>query len=298
VQLEILCGLFGNSRQAWYKKQKTIFRRAVEEQLIIDMVCDVRKEMPRIGGRKLAKILADNKMIIGRDALFNILARNGLLVRRRRNRIKTTQSYHWLRKYRNLIKGLKLTGPHQLWVSDITYIKTVEEVLYLFLITDAYSKKIIGYRLADTLEARHAIAALKMALKQKPKGIQYLIHHSDRGVQYCCNDYVKLLRKAEIQISMTEDGDPLDNPIAERVNGILKDEWLYEVDNLDSMTARSYIPQIINIYNNKRPHLSIDMLTPHKAHQMQGEIKRRWKNYPQKSNFPVPEKYASKKLLI
>ncbi|MDH3652255.1 MAG: IS3 family transposase [Saprospiraceae bacterium] len=298
MQLEILCGLFGNSRQAWYKKQKTIFRRAVEEQLIIDMVCDVRKEMPRIGGRKLAKILADNKMIIGRDALFNILARNGLLVRRRRNRIKTTQSYHWLRKYRNLIKGLKLTGPHQLWVSDITYIKTVEEVLYLFLITDAYSKKIIGYRLADTLEARHAIAALKMALKQKPKGIQYLIHHSDRGVQYCCNDYVKLLRKAEIQISMTEDGDPLDNPIAERVNGILKDEWLYEVDNLDSMTARSYIPQIINIYNNKRPHLSIDMLTPHKAHQMQGEIKRRWKNYPQKSNFPVPEKYASKKLLI
>ena len=297
MQLEILCGLFGNSRQAWYKKQKTIFRRAVEEQLIIDMVCDVRKEMPRIGGRKLAKILADNKMIIGRDALFNILARNGLLVRRRRNRIKTTQSYHWLRKYRNLIKGLKLTGPHQLWVSDITYIKTVEEVLYLFLITDAYSKKIIGYRLADTLEARHAIAALKMALKQKPKGIQYLIHHSDRGVQYCCNDYVKLLRKAEIQISMTEDGDPLDNPIAERVNGILKDEWLYEVDNLDSMTARSYIPQIINIYNNKRPHLSIDMLTPHKAHQMQGEIKRRWKNYPQKSNFPVPEKYASKKLL-
>jgi transposase InsO family protein len=288
--------LFGNSRQAWYKKQKTIFKRAVEEHLIIDMVCDIRKEMPRIGSRKLAKILTDNKMTIGRDALFDILGRNGLLVRRRRNRIKTTQSYHWLRKYRNLIKGVNPTGPNQLWVSDITYIKTTDEVLYLFLITDAYSKKIIGFCLADTLEATHAIQALKMALKQKPKGIQYLIHHSDRGVQYCCGDYVKLLIKEQIAISMTEDGDPLDNSIAERVNGILKDEWLYEVDDLDSKKAKSYIPQIINIYNDKRPHLSIDLLTPTQAHQMQGELKRLWKNYPKKNRFVADGKSGYEEL--
>ena len=260
------------------------------------MVCDIRKEMPRIGSRKLAKILTDNKMTIGRDALFDILGRNGLLVRRRRNRIKTTQSYHWLRKYRNLIKGVNPTGPNQLWVSDITYIKTIDEVLYLFLITDAYLKKIIGFCLADTLEATHAIQALKMALKQRPKGIQYLIHHSDRGVQYCCGDYVKLLINEKIAISMTEDGDPLDNSIAERVNGILKDEWLYEVDDLDSKTAKNYIPQIINIYNDRRPHLSIDLLTPTQAHQMQGELKRLWKNYPKKNRFVSDERSGYEEL--
>jgi transposase InsO family protein len=288
--------LFGNSRQAWYKKQKALYKRAVEEHVIIHMVCDIRKEMPRIGSRKLAKILGDHKMTIGRDALFDILGRNGLLVRRRRNRIKTTQSHHWLRKYRNLIKGVNPTAPNQLWVSDITYIKTTDKVLYLFLITDAYSKKIIGFCLADTLEASHGIEALKMAIKQKPKGIQFLIHHSDRGVQYCCNDYVKLLIKEKIEISMTEDGDPLDNSIAERVNGILKDEWLYEVEDLDSKTAKIYIPQIINIYNSKRPHLSIDMLTPNQAHEMQGRIKRRWKNYPQKNRFVADERYSSEEL--
>ena len=291
-----MCGLFGNSRQAWYKKQKTIFRRAVEEHLIIEMVRDIRKEMPRIGGRKLAKLLKNSKVKIGRDALFDILSRNGLLVRRRRNRIKTTQSSHWLRKHRNLIKGVALTNPNQLWVSDITYIKTVDEVLYLFLITDAYSKKIIGFCLADTLEASNAIQALKMALKQKPVGTGNLIHHSDRGVQYCCNDYVKLLEKAKAQISMTEDGDPLDNSIAERVNGILKDEWLYEIDHLDANTARTYIPQIVNIYNEKRPHLSIDLLTPNQAHEMQGELKRKWKNYSKKNRFATYDRHGSEQL--
>lgn len=290
MQIEVLCGLFGNSRQAWYKKQKAIYNSAVEEHLIVEMVCDIRREMPRIGGRKLVKMLTDKKLSIGRDALFDMLGRNGLLVRRRRNRIKTTQSYHWLRKYRNLIKAVKPNGPNQLWVSDITYIKTTDEILYLFLITDAYSKKIIGFCLAESLEAKHAITALQMALNQKPKAARNLIHHSDRGVQYCCGNYVKLLVKRQIAISMTEDGDPLDNAIAERVNGILKDEWLYEIDNLDAKKARSYIPEIINIYNSKRPHLSIDLLTPNQAHEMQGVIKRRWKNYPKKSNFSLIEK--------
>ncbi len=288
--------MFGNSRQALHKKQKSIYKRAVEEHVILDMVSDIRKDMPRIGSRKLAKMLTDNKISIGRDALFDILGRNGLLIRRRRNRIKTTQSHHWLRKYRNLTKGMKPIGPNQLWVSDITYIKTIDEVLYLFLITDAYSKKIVGFCLADTLEASNAVIALKMAFKQKPKGILNLIHHSDRGVQYCSKDYVKLLLKEKIQISMTEDGDPLDNSIAERVNGILKDEWIYNVDDLDAKKAKSYIPLIINIYNDKRPHLSIDMLTPNQAHQMQGNLTRRWKNYPQKNRFVSDERYVSEEL--
>lgn len=296
VSLGILCGLFGKTRQAWHKKQKTIYRSAAAEHIIVDMVCDIRCEMPRIGGRKLCKMLADNSIDIGRDALFDILRRNNLLVRRRRNRIRTTQSQHWLRKYRNLIKVLKVDSPNQLWVSDITYIKTIDEVLYLFLITDAYSKKIIGYCLADTLEAKNAMRALKMALKQKPATTENLIHHSDRGVQYCSQGYVKILKKAEIRISMTEDGDPLDNSIAERVNGILKDEWLYEMDELDATTAGSYIPQIINIYNNKRPHLSIDLLTPSEAHRMQGTLRKRWKNYPKKDKFVINSEDVIKEL--
>jgi putative transposase len=280
VNLEILCGLFGNSRQAWHKRQKSIYYSAIQEHLIVEMVRNNRKQMPRIGARKLHKLLTDNNLRVGRDALFEILRRNNLLVRRRRTRIKTTNSHHWFRKYSNLIKGLSLTAPHQLWVSDITYIKTTDGNLYLFLITDAYSKKIIGYCLSQNLKASNAVNALKLALRQLPKGIENLIHHSDRGIQYCCNDYVKSLKKRDIKISMTQNGDPLDNSIAERVNGILKDEWLYDIDDLDQKLAFECIPQIINIYNHKRPHLSIDLLTPDQAHQKTGKLKRRWKNYP------------------
>lgn len=281
--------MFGNSRQAWYKRQKAIYKQAVEEHIILEMVRDIRKDMPRLGGRKLVKKLQDDQVLIGRDALFDLLRREGLLVRRRRTKIKTTQSYHWFRKYRNLIKGMSLTSPNQLWVSDITYVKTVEGHLYLFLITDAYSKMIIGYCLADNLKAEHAIQALKMAMKSLDGRSIDLVHHSDRGVQYCCDDYVTLLNENGIRISMTENGDPLENAIAERVNGILKDEWLYEIDAIDMQTAKSYVPKIINIYNTKRPHLSIDMLTPAQAHQKQGKLERKWKNYYKKKKTDVLE---------
>lgn len=281
--------MFGNSRQAWYKRQKAIYKQAVEEHIILEMVRDIRKDMPRLGGRKLVKKLQDDQVLIGRDALFDLLRREGLLVRRRRTKIKTTQSYHWFRKYRNLIKGMSLTSPNQLWVSDITYVKTVEGHLYLFLITDAYSKMIIGYCLADNLKAEHAIRALKMAMKSLDGRSIDLVHHSDRGVQYCCDDYVTLLNENGIRISMTENGDPLENAIAERVNGILKDEWLYEIDAIDMQTAKSYVPKIINIYNTKRPHLSIDMLTPAQAHQKQGKLERKWKNYYKKKKTDVLE---------
>ncbi|MBK8555589.1 MAG: DDE-type integrase/transposase/recombinase [Lewinellaceae bacterium] len=158
------------------------------------------------------------------------------------------------------------------------------------LITDAYSKKILGFNIADNLEADNAVDALQMALKPMKENCSGLIHHSDRGVQYCSDKYVKALNKRNIGISMTENGDPLENAIAERVNGILKDEWLYELGKMDKSGMRKIIPQIIHIYNNEQPHLSLNMLTPNVAHQGGGELKRRWKNYyrstrePQESN--------------
>lgn len=217
---------------------------------------------------------------IGRDAFFDLLRENNLLIRRRRYKAKTTDSNHWLHKYPNLIRELTPESANQLWVSDITYLETGEGFKYLFLITDAYSRKIIGWSLADTLEAKHAIKALHMALWQLPEGTQDLIHHSDRGVQYCSEAYVKVLKKRGIKISMTENGDPLENAIAERVNGILKTEWIYDM-NPDQLTVTK-IKRIIDIYNTYRPHESIDMMTPEEAHKVQGVLKRHWKNYYKK----------------
>ena len=234
--------------------------------------------MPRIGTRKLLVNLLEQGIAIGRDALFDILGRHNLLIRRKRTKVFTTHSYHWFRKYPNLIKGLELSRPNQLWVCDITYVETDEGFVYLFLITDAYSRKIVGFKAADNLEAKNAVEALQMALKAAgdPLG---LIHHSDRGIQYCCNEYVKVLNSRKISISMTENGDPLENAIAERVNGILKVEWLYDQKFKAFEQAKKYIARIINVYNSLRPHSSIDMLTPDKAHRRTGKLKRKWKNY-------------------
>jgi len=187
-----------------------------------------------------------------------------------------------MRKYPNLIKGFLPTAAHQLWVADITYIRIREEFAYLSLITDAYSHKIIGWALGDTLAAEHPVGALKMALKQLPAGSNQIYHHSDRGAQYCSEEYVRILRKNGFQISMTESGNPLDNAIAERMNGILKDGWLNDMKFSTSKEAKAKISEIIQIYNTRRPHSSINMLTPEEAHHMQGELKRLWKNYYKK----------------
>jgi len=266
VPLEVLCGLFDKSRQAFYQKQKVIYEQAVSDHFILSQVAKIRKRQPRLGGRKLLVKLSGLSIDLGRDALFDLLRSNGLLVKRRRNGVRTTQSSHWLRKYPNLIRHFEPVRPNQLWVSDITYLETTEGYLYLFLITDAYSKKIIGYQLADNLEADHAVEALKMALKGMKQDCSDLIHHSDRGVQYCSDKYVKELNKRNITLSMTENGDPLENAIAERVNGILKDEWLYDLGKVDKGSMRKVVAQIIHIYNEERPHLSLDMLTPNVAH--------------------------------
>lgn len=274
-----LCGLFDKSRQAFYKRQQVIYEQAIEEHFILSQVQGIRKRQPRIGGRKLLVKLEEIGIQMGRDALFDILRQNGLLVRRRRNGVRTTNSSHWLRKYPNLIRHFEPMRPNQLWVSDITYLETTEGFLYLFLITDACSKKIVGWSIADNLDADNAVEALQMALRSMKSDCSGLIHHSDRGVQYCSDKYVKLLNRHQIRISMTENGDPLENAIAERVNGILKDEWLYEMGKMSKAAMQKVVPQIIQIYNNERPHLSLNMLTPAVAHQLEDRMRRLWKNY-------------------
>ena len=217
---------------------------------------------------------------IGRDAMFDLLAERGLLVTKRKRRgCVTTLSRHRFKKYPNIVKGFIPTAPNQLWVSDITYIHLKEGFAYLSLITDAYSHKIVGFYLSMDLSAKGPLKALKMALKNNPE-ITNLIHHSDRGVQYCCDDYVRLLKDNHIKISMTENGDPLENALAERVNGILKTELLEEVF-CGYKIAQEAIAVACSTYNYLRPHGSIDNLKPFEAHQKSGELPKRWKNYYQ-----------------
>ena len=238
----------------------------------------------------LRSFIKDHNLSIGRDMFFDLLRENGLLIRKRRGRKpRTTFSDHWYRKYENLIVGLVPTMPNQLWVSDITYIHLQDEFAYLNLMTDAYSHKVVGFYLCRDLSASGTVLALKMALKGIPKRDKMssqLIHHSDRGLQYCCYEYVKLLQDNFINISMTQSGDPLENAVAERMNGILKCELLEEVypDLPDAQTA---IAQAISIYNHLRPHGSIDMLTPIQAHEKTGLLKRHWKNYYPKKKKEV-----------
>lgn len=215
---------------------------------------------------------------MGRDALFDLMDTSNLKVTKRKRRHITTNSNHIFRKYPNLIREMDPDGPNQIWVSDITYIRAGQKFLYLFLITDAYSKKIMGCKLANTLDSIHAVNSLQDAIKNNCQPITGLIHHSDRGIQYCSKEYIKVLQENKIKISMTENGDPLENAVAERVNGILKDEYLNQYQNLTTLQLEKSIEK----YNKKRPHLSCDMLTPELAHHSSGELRKRWKNYYRK----------------
>ena len=252
--------------------------------MIIEEVLRYRKHQKRIGTRKLLGEMNDflkvHQFQIGRDSLFNLLAERGLLVTKRKRRgCVTTLSKHRFRKYPNIIRDFIPIAPNQLWVSDITYIHLSQSFAYLSLITDAYSRKIVGFYLSEDLSAQGPLKALKMALQNNPT-YESLIHHSDRGVQYCCDEYVKLLQDNKLRISMTENGDPLENAIAERVNGILKQELLEEVFS-DYATAQKSIAIACSTYNHLRPHGSINNLKPVEAHLQNGKIDKRWKNYYQ-----------------
>lgn len=276
--------MLGYSRQSYYQGIKYIQQKAYQSDIIIDEVLRHRKYQKRIGIRKLLEemdsFLVSHGIEIGRDAMFDLMAEHGLLVTRRKRRGPTTTlSKHRFKKYPNIIRGFIPVGPNQLWVSDITYIHLSTGFAYLSLITDAYSRKIVGFYLSKDLSAQGPLQALKMALENNP-GIDGLIHHSDRGVQYCCDAYVKRLNDKHIRISMTEKGDPLENAIAERVNGILKAELLEDVF-IDLRTAQKQIAIACSTYNYLRPHGSIDNLKPAEAHQKTGAIKKRWKNYYQ-----------------
>jgi len=231
---------------------------------------------------KLQTYMLEHNIKMGRDALFDFLSANNLLIRKRKRRIFTTQSSHWLRKYPNLIRDFIPSAPNQLWVSDITYWKINQKHVYISFITDAYSHKIVGYHVAKTLESIETKQALKMALSGlvvNPKTDLQLIHHSDRGIQYCSSGYVKLLTDYGINISMTENGDPLENAIAERVNGIIKDEYLYDYKVNSLSEARTVLELAVGLYNNDRPHNSIGNLYPSQIHDQKIITEKLWKNY-------------------
>lgn len=239
--------------------------------------------MPRIGTRKLYYLLSDRlKTIkIGRDKFFDILRANHLLIQPKRSYHITTDSHHRFRKHKNLILEMEINRPDQVWVSDITYLGKREKPCYLNLITDAYSKKIVGYYVADNMDTESSIHALKMAVKNRTNSKAPLIHHSDRGVQYCADDYQKVLLKQGIRCSMTNNGDPYENAVAERVNGILKQEFVIDTYHADLNIMRKIVKDAIEVYNDHRPHYSNYMLTPSQMHS-QNEIKTR--TYKQKNS--------------
>ena len=267
------------SSQAYYQYNRQTEKSTFRHEEFIQQVLAHRRLQPRIGTRKLFELIQPN---MGRDAFFELLRDNGLLIRRKRYRVRTTFSSHRFRKYPDLRCELVPERPNQLWVSDITYIRVADDFAYLSLITDAYSRKIIGFCMSHDLSTDSCLSALKMALSTRLTD-EPLIHHSDRGTQYCSQAYTGLLKKKNMAISMTQSGNPRDNAIAERVNGILKMEFLdKKYDNIN--IAYKAVKDAISIYNTVRPHSSLDMLTPDKAHQTTGPLKRRWRNY-----YPVRE---------
>lgn len=253
----------------------------MQEAIVIKLVASIRVDMPKLGGRKLFFMLQSTMMEhgieIGRDKFFDILSWYGFLVRRKKRRKPiTTDSNHPFYKYPNLIKEIEVSYPNHVWVSDITYISLTNKFAYLSLITDVYSHKIIGYCLWHNLSAEGTINALTMALSHY-QNKALLIHHSDRGLQYCSQAYIKCLTDKDIRISMTENGDPYENAMAERVNGILKSEFDLSKGFKNYDSAKECVDKAIDIYNNQRPHLSCGYLTPNQAYQSSGKLKNKWK---------------------
>lgn len=262
------CHLFGIDRQVYYRSIKRVIGKQSKAEQVVVMIMAIRRSMPRIGTRKLYYMLLDKLQAIkvGRDKFFDILRANHLLVVPKRSYHITTDSHHRFRKHKNLILEMPINRPEQVWVSDITYIGKREKPCYLSLVTDAYSKKIMGYYVADNMNTESSLRALKMAIRSRNNDKTKLIHHSDRGVQYCADDYQNALLKNNIRCSMTNNGDPYENAVAERVNGILKQEFIIDTYHADLEIMRKIVRDAIEIYNNQRPHYSNYMLTPNHMH--------------------------------
>jgi transposase InsO family protein len=262
-----LCDIFRYSRQAYYKSLKTETKRQKKEQIILQAVHQIRIRQPKVGTRKLKRMLASMGLIVGRDALFDLLGRQDLFISRKRTRPFTTMGWHHYHKHPNLIKDLKVTAPNQVFVSDITFLPGLNRrFYYLALITDLFSRKIVGYDLSEDLTTDGSLRALNMALRPLTGDIN-LIHHSDRGLQYCAHAYVNRLHDKGVRISMTEQDHVYENALAERVNGILKQEFLLDRPHASFDLAKKQVNEAIYIYNHERLHMSIDWRTPLQVHQ-------------------------------
>jgi putative transposase len=294
VALARLCSLLGVTRQAYHQFFWRLTDMTTEEESVVTQVIEIRQAHRDMGVRKLLTqlqtFMLESQIKMGRDALFDLLAAHNLLVKRRRVSISTTFSRHRYKKYPSLILDWHPEKPNQLWVSDITYVRIKRGFIFLSLISDAYSHKIMGYSIAENMEGKHTLKALQMALKNRTKPTPDLIHHSDRGMQYCSAEYTGLLRQSDIKISMTQTGDPLENAVAERLNGIVKNEYLRHYKFESCRQADKILPEIIELYNCKRPHLSIEMRTPQEVHEKGLLINRTWERRRQRTILTTVEK--------
>lgn len=275
IPVSTFCRLFGKSRQAWYDIRGRAEEEVLQEQLMVELVQQIRIKLPRIGGIKLLSMLSDqfaaHHIQVGRDAFFAILRKYDLLIQPRRRYAITTQSHHHYRRWPDLVNRKTASRVEEIWVSDITYLQTQSGFIYLSLITDAFSRKIVGYHLSQSLKASGCIRALNKALKGRMYPNHPLVHHSDRGIQYCCDAYVEILQKNSISISMTQSGSPYDNAIAERVNGILKSEFNLWRVFLSYSDAIEPVHKAILNYNTFRPHFSCNLKTPEQTHCRESE---------------------------
>ena len=282
-----MCSVFGYSKQAYYKQLHQNASTIAKEETIVGLIKKKREIWKRGSGRNLHQCLKPEfekqGIKIGRDKFFDVLRNNQLLIKSKRYRTKTTCSYHHFNRYKNLIEGAVPLRCNEIWVADITYLwlRPQDKFCYLSIITDLYSRKIVGHCVHDSLSVNGCIEALKRALVNRKDKSKPLIHHSDRGVQYCCHAYVRLLQKQNIQISMTQSGDPLENAVAERIHRTIKEEFTNDrqINFCNIEAAKAEIKKFIEFYNHKRPHRSVQWLTPNQAHQCTGELKRVWKSY-------------------
>jgi len=292
-----LCRLFGISRQSYYQRIKRLIKNQEEQNRILTEVKKVRQRHKKMGGIKLygkLKPVLNEKLIkCGRDKFMQILRDENLLVKHPRKYIKTTNSNHSFNRYPNIIHSIDIVRSEQVFVSDITYIKTKKGFMYLYLITDAYSKQIMGWELADNLKVLNAVKALKKALKNRKYPGRKLIHHSDRGLQYCHPSYIDLLRRNKVKISMTNQYDPYENAVAERVNGILKMEYDVGGQFVGKKDAMREIKYAIWLYNTDRPHLSCHGLVPEEAHKLENYKLKTWSKKLSSKGYPLEEKEIS-----